>query len=110
HQGGVMQPVIPAFKLDDLVAAGSSTCQTYPMHSSFSTAVAEAAHLDRETIANFFCEFPFHVVRHPEHGAGGQTFLHGVHHRGMAMPRHDRAKTKVMVDVVVAVKIAKMRA
>ena len=58
--------------------------------------------------ADFFGQFPFHVVRHAEHGAGAETVLHGFHDRGMAMSGHERAETKVVIDVFVAIEIAEI--
>ena len=92
-QSGVVQSVVGAFKLYDLVAAGGGAGQADGVHGGFGTAVAEAAHLDREAVADFFREFPFHVVRHAEHGAGGETLFNGLHHGGMAVSGHERAET-----------------
>ena len=63
-----------------------------------------------KAVADFFRQFPLHVVRHAEHGAGAEPFFDGLHHRGMAMPGHERAEAQVVIDVVVAVEIAKLAA
>ena len=39
-----------------------------------------------------------------------QTFFDGLHHCGMAVSRHQRAEAEVVIDVVVAIEIAEMRA
>ena len=92
-QRGIMQAVVAAFELDDLVAAGGGAGQADGVHGGFGAAAAEADHLDRKAIADFLGQFPLHVVRHAEHGAGGQTFFDGLHHRGMTVARHERAET-----------------
>ena len=109
-QSAVMQAVVGAFELDDLVASGSGASQANRVHGGFGAAVAEAAHLDRKAVADFFREFPLHVVRHAEHGAGGEALLDGLHHRRMAMSGHERAEGQVVVDVFVAVEVAKLAA
>src|SRR5262249_52188878 len=58
HERCVVQPVISAFKLDDLVAASSSTGQSYRMHRRFGAAVAETAHLDGKARADLFRQLP----------------------------------------------------
>ena len=80
------------------------------MHSRLGAAVAEAHHFDREAVADFFRQFPFHVVRHAEHSAGSQAGADGLHHCRMAMPRHQRAEAEVVIEIVVAVEVAEMRA
>ena len=105
-----MQSVIGAFELDDLVAPGRGAGQANRMHGHFGAAVTEAAHLDRESRADFFGEFPFHIVRHAEHGAGRQALLDGLHDRGMAVPGHERAEGQVVIDVFIAIEIAELAA
>ena len=109
-QGRVVQAVIAAFELEDLVAAGCCASEANGVHRGFGAAGAEADHLDREALADFFRKLPFHVVRHAEHGAGGEPLLDGLHHRGMAVTRHQSAEAQVVIDVVVAVEIAEVRA
>ena len=109
-QCGIVQAVVSAFKLHDLVAAGSGAGQADGVHGGFRTAVAEAHHLDRKAVADFFRQLPLHVVRHAEHGAGAETLFHGLHDRGMAMSGHERAETKVVIDVFVAIEIAELAA
>src|SRR5579864_8476703 len=106
----VMQSVIGAFEFDDLVATSGRASEADGMHRDFGSAVAEAHHLDGKAIADFFGQFPFHVVRHAEHGSEAKARLDSLHHRGMAMAGHERAEAQVMVDVVVTIEIAKMRA
>ncbi len=101
--------MISAFELDDLVTAGSRARKTHRVHGGFGAAVAEANHLHRETLANFLGQLPFHVVRHAKHSAGVQALSYGLHHRGMAMPGHQCAEAEVVVDVVIAIEIAKVR-
>ena len=72
-QSAVVQAVIRAFEFDDLVASGGGARQANRVHGGFRAAVAEAAHLDRKAVADFFRQFPFHVVRHAEHGAGAKA-------------------------------------
>src|ERR1035438_8037967 len=81
-QSAVVQAVVGAFELDDLVASGGGARETNRVHGHFGTAIAEAAHLDRKASADLFGEFPFHIVRHAEHGAGGEALLDGLHHYG----------------------------
>ena len=88
-----MQAVICPFELDDLVASGGRAREAHGVHGSFGAAVAEADHLDRETIANLLRQLPLHVVRHAEHRPGAEPPFDCFHHRGMAMARHQRAKT-----------------
>ncbi len=102
--------MVSAFKLHDLVAAGSGASQPDGVHGGFRTAVAEAHHLDRKAVADFFRQLPLHVVRHAEHGAGAETLLHRLHHRGMAMSGHERAETQVVINVFVAIEIAELAA
>src|SRR5271170_4408258 len=109
-QGGVVQSVVGAFKLYDFVAAGSGAGQADGVHGGFGAAVAEAAHLNGKAVTDFFGEFPFHVMRHAEHGAGGETFFDGLHDGGMAMSGHERAEGEVVVDVFVAVEVAELAA
>jgi hypothetical protein len=71
-QRAVMQAVVGAFELHNLVASSSSARQANRVHGDFGAAVSEAAHLDREAGADLFREFPLHVVRHAEHGASGE--------------------------------------
>src|SRR5436309_709655 len=67
-----MQAVICPFELDDLVASGGRAREAHGVHGSFGAAVAEADHLDRETIANLLRQLPLHVVRHAEHSPGAE--------------------------------------
>ncbi len=105
-----MQSVIGAFELYDFVATGGGAGQADGVHGGFGAAVAEAAHLDWKAVADFLGEFPFHVVRHAEHGAGGETFFDGFHDGGMAVSGHERAEGQVVVDVFVAVEVAELAA
>ena len=105
-----MQAVVSAFEFNDLVAAGGGAGQADGMHGGFRAAVAEADHLNRKALADFFGEFPFHVMRHAVHGAGGKTFLNGLHDGGMAVSGHERAESQVVVDVFVAIEIAELAA
>ena len=108
HQRRIMQAVIAAFELDDLVASGSRAGQSNGMHGGFGAAVAEAAHLDGIARADFFRQFPLHVVRHAVNRALVQARFHGLNHRRMRVARHQRAETQVMVNVFVAVEIANL--
>ena len=105
-----MQAVVSAFELHDLVAAGSGAGQADGVHGRFRTAVAEAHHLDRKAVADFFGQLPLHVVGHAEHGAGAEAFFDGLHDRGMAMSGHERAEAQVVIDVFVAVEVAEFAA
>ncbi len=109
-QRRIVQTVIAAFELQDLVAACGRARQTNRVHSRFRAARTEAHHLDRKALADFFRELPFHIVRHAEHRARREPLLDRLHHRGMAMPGHERAEAQVVIDVSVAIEIAKMRA
>ena len=109
-QRAIVQSVISAFELHDLVAPGSGARQTNRVHRRFRSAVAEAAHLHRKAVADFFRQFPFHIVRHAEHGAGGKPFLDRLHHRRMAVSGHQRAERQVVIDVFVAIEIAELAA
>src|SRR5271155_85924 len=105
-----MQPVIAALELDNFVATRSGPSQANRMHRSFGTAVAEAAHLDGKARTNFLRQFPLHVMRHAIRRALVQPAFACLDHGRMRMPRHKRAKTKVMVKVLVAIKIPKLAA
>ena len=84
----VMQAVVSPFELHNLVASGGRPGQTDTMHGRLGSAVAETNHLDRKALADFFREFPFHVMRHAEHGSGRQALPHSFHHCGMTVPGH----------------------
>src|SRR5581483_9318267 len=109
-QRGVVQAVIAAFELENLVTTGRGTSQSASMHGSFGAARPESNHLDRKALADFFRQLPLHVVRHAEHRARAQTWLDRFHHRRMAMSGHESAKAEVVIDVVVAIQIAEVRA
>src|SRR5581483_7478152 len=104
-----MQSVVRAFEFDHLVSTSCGACQAYCVHRSFGSAGAKPHHLYRETLANFFRQLPFHVMWHAEHGAQLKPGLNRLHHRGRAMPRHQRAKAQMVMDVSIAIEIAKMR-
>ena len=93
YQRCIVQSVVATFKLDDFVASSRGAGKTNGVHGGFRAAVAEAAHLDRKTRADFFRQFPFQVVRHAVSGALVQSPLHGFDHGRMRMPRHERSKT-----------------
>jgi len=101
--------MMPPSNLTDLVASGWRRGRGDGVHGGFRAAGAETHHLDGKALADFFRELPFQVMRHAEHGAGGQALPDGFHHRGMAVPGHERAETEVVVNVIVAVEIAEMR-
>src|ERR1700677_4811243 len=107
-QSGIVQSVVSTFEFEDLVAAGCAPRQAEGVHGGFGAAAAEADQLNRKTIANFFSELPLHVVRHAKHGAGAQTLFDGLHDCGMAMTRHERAETEVVIEIIVAIEIAEM--
>src|SRR5581483_2759191 len=109
-QGTVVQAMVCAFEFHDLVASRGSARQTDRVHGGFGTAVAEPAHLYWKPVADFFCQFPFHVMRHTEHGSGRQPLFYCFHHRRMAVTRHQRTERQVVVDVLVAVEIAELAA
>ena len=109
-QSTIVQAVISAFEFHDLVASCRGARQADRMHGRFRAAVAEAAHLDREAVADFFREFPLHVVRHAEHRARREPLLDGLHDCGMTMSRHQRAEGQVVIDIFVAVKVAELAA
>src|SRR5271155_3190959 len=105
-----METVIGAFELQNHVAASCSPRETNRMHGDFGTTVAEAAHLHGKASADFFGEFPLHVMRHAIHRAGGKTFLNRFHHGGEAMACHERTEGQVVVKVFIAVEIAELAA
>src|SRR5206468_2491200 len=109
-QSGIMQTVVRAFELQNLVAPRGSAGKTNSVHGSFGPAIAETHHLDWKAGANFFCQLPFHVMGHAEHRARREALPHSFHHRWMTMPRHQRAKAEIVVEIVVAIQIAKVRA
>src|SRR5439155_26981796 len=106
---GIVQAMVSAFKFHDLVAASRSAGQSHAVHSGFSSAVAETHHFYWETIADFLCQLPFHVMRHAKHGPGSQASPDGLHHSWMTVPGHQGAKAEVVIEVVVAVEIAEVR-
>ncbi len=105
-----MQSVIRAFKFYDLVTAGGGARKSDGVHGGFGTAVAEAAHFDWKTGADFFSKLPLHVMRHAEHGAGGKAFFDGLHHGRMTVSSHKRAEGEVVVDIFVAIEVAELAA
>src|SRR5260370_39696779 len=101
----VMQSVVGAFELQDLVAAGGRARDAAGMHGDFGSAGAEAHHLHRIALADFFRKLPFLLVRHAKGGSFMQLLFDGLDDGGMAMAGHQRAETKVVVDVFVAVNV-----
>ena len=93
NQCRIMQAVITAFKLYDLVATSSCAGQPNRMHGGFRAAIAKAAHLHRKPRADFLRQFPLHVVRHAIHSALVQARFHRLDHRRMRMSGHERAET-----------------
>src|SRR5262249_22391951 len=83
HQRIIMQAVISAFKLHNLVASRSRAGEANGMHGRFRAAVAEAYHLYRKALRDFLRQFPFEVMWHTEHGARGEPAFHRLHHRRM---------------------------
>src|SRR5260370_11794539 len=102
---GVMQSVVRAFKLQDFVATGGGARDAASVHGDFRAAGAEAHHIHRIALANFFGKFPFLLVRHAESGSFMKLLLDGLYYGGMAMPSHQRAEAQVVVDVFVAVEV-----
>src|SRR5579862_6452312 len=98
-----MQPVIAALHLDDAISPCRGSRQSHSVHRAFSPAIAKPHHLYREPFAYLFREFPFHVVWHAEHGASAQLLLYGAHHGGMTVPCHERAETKIEINVFVPI-------
>src|SRR5579862_3629502 len=109
-QCGVVQAVISTFELDDLVAPRSGAGETNGVHGCFGAAVSEAAHLEGKARADFLGQFPLHVMGHAISGAFVQTPFDSLDHRGMRMARHERAKTKIVIKVFVAIEIAELAA
>src|SRR5260370_21268274 len=56
-------------------------------------------------MADFFCKLPFLLVGHAKGGSFMQLLFDGLDDGGMAMAGHQRAETKVVVDVFVAVNV-----
>jgi len=83
-----VEAVVAAFKLQDFVATCGGAGDTAGVHRRFGTAGAEADHLDRVTLADFFGEFPFLVVGHAEGVALVELFLYGFYDRGVAVSGH----------------------
>src|ERR1700733_1126087 len=48
-------------------------------------------------------------MRHAKHGARAETWLDSLHHGGMTMSCHECTEAEIVVDVIVAIEIAKMR-
>src|SRR5439155_10230619 len=85
-QSGIVQAMVSAFEFHDLVATSCGASQTNAVHGSFGAAIAETHHLDWKSGTNFFCQLPFHVMRHAEHRARREALPHSFHHRWMTMP------------------------
>src|SRR5256884_1071425 len=96
----VMQAVVRAFELQNLVAARGGARDAAGVHRDFRSAGTEPHHIHRITLTNFLCKLPFLLVRHPEGCSFMQLLFDGFHDGGMAMPRHQRAETQVVVDVL----------
>src|SRR5580704_91155 len=105
-----MEAVVSAFHLDDAIATRGRPREAHRVHRAFGTAVAKAHHLHRKALADFFCQFPFKIVWHTEHRPGAEFFLYSTHDRRMAVPCHQSSKTKVEIDVLVAVDIVNVTA
>ena len=104
--------VVSTFEFQDLVAPGGGPGQADSVHRGLGAAVAEAAHLDRKALANFFrrsCTTPDHAAC-TKHGAGAQASRDGLHDGWMTVSGHERAESQVMVDVFIAIEIAKFTA
>src|SRR5690348_7176349 len=104
-ESGVVEAVIAAFEFQDFFAAGRGTSDAAGVHGDFRAARTEANHLDGITLADFFGEFPFLIVGHAEGRAAVKFLLNSFDHGGMAMAGHERAKTKIVINVFVAIEI-----
>ena len=105
-----MQAVIRAFELDDLVAPGGGAGQADGVHGRFRAAVAEAhistgkrLQISSASSHSMSCGMPNMVPVL-------QALLDRLHHRRMAMSGHQRAEAQVVIDVFVAVEVAKFAA
>jgi hypothetical protein len=97
--------MIAALHLDDPIACGGGASQTNCVHGAFRAAIAEAHHLDRKALADFFGQLPFQVVWHSEHRAGAELRLHGFNDRGVAVAGHQSAETQIEIYVFVAINV-----
>ena len=105
YQDRVVHAVVGALHLDDLVAAGKAARDADRVHGHFRTAAAKAYLLHREALANLIRQVVLQGVRHAVHGAGDQPLLHRGDHRRMAVPGHQRAETKIEIDVLIAIEV-----
>src|SRR6267143_1201531 len=102
---GVMQSVVRAFELQNLVAARSGARNAAGVHGDFRAAGTEADHVHRIALANFFRKLPFLLMRHAEGGSFVELLLDGLYYGGLAMSGHQRTEAEVVVDVFVAVEV-----
>ena len=100
-----MQPVIRAFKLQNLVATGRRARDAAGVHGHFRAARTEAHHLHGIALADFFRQLPFLLVRHAESGALVQLLFDSFHHRRMTVPGHQRSETQIVIDVFVPIDV-----
>jgi hypothetical protein len=80
------------------------------VHGSFRAAVSEPHHLDRITRANFLRQLQLHAVGHAKRCAAVGNVFHCFHYRRVTVPRHQRPKAQVVVNVLVAVDIRNLAA
>ena len=104
HQDRVVNTVISAFHLDDLVPPGKTTRDADGVQVT-SVPLLPKRTVHGKALANLVCQVVFQGVRHAVHGAGNQPLLHRGNHRRVAMAGHQRAETKIEIDVLMAIEI-----
>jgi hypothetical protein len=105
-----VQAVIATFESQNLVATRCRARDAARVHGCFGAAGAETHHVHRIASANFFREFGFHAMRHAKRGAVRERPLQSLYHRRMPVAGHQRAETKVVVDIFVPVDILDLAA
>ena len=92
--------VVPAFKLDDQVAARRSACQAYGTHDGFGSGIDHPHHVYRRYAANdFLSEFNLLRTRHPETRTAARRARHRFNNPIVRMTENRRAPRTDVVDV-----------
>src|SRR2546428_1960453 len=101
----VMQSVVRAFELQNLVATRGGARDAAGVHGDFRAAGAESHHIDRIALANFFRKLPFLLVGHAEGCAFMQFLFDGLYHGVVAKPPHPRPVAQGVINVLVAIDV-----
>src|SRR3972149_1684032 len=103
--------VVTTFELDDLVAAGKSTCQAYRAHGRFGAGTDHAHQLNRgHQFAYLICHGRLNFCRCTEAKAIFNGVFDCLDDRGMGMAEDHRTPGGDIIDITVVVFIIEERA